>query len=166
MESNNNSNDSAVEFSDQLINLRRVSKVVTGGRRFSFSALVVVGNKQGTIGYGIGKAKEVPEAIKKAVDRAKKNIIHVPVKNGTIPFTVEGHAGAGHVMLKPAGKGTGIIAGGAVRAVMEVAGIRDILTKNIGSDNKHNVVRATFEGLERLNRWEKISSARGANNEG
>ncbi|MBU2591659.1 MAG: 30S ribosomal protein S5 [Nitrospinota bacterium] len=161
MESNNNSNDSAVEFSDQLINLRRVSKVVTGGRRFSFSALVVVGNKQGTIGYGIGKAKEVPEAIKKAVDRAKKNIIHVPVKDGTIPFTVEGHAGAGHVMLKPAGKGTGIIAGGAVRAVMEVAGINNILTKNIGSDNKHNVVRATFEGLDRLNRWEKISSARG-----
>lgn len=166
MESNNNSNDSAVEFSDQLIKLSRVSKVVTGGRRFSFSALVVVGNKQGTIGYGIGKAKEVPEAIKKAVDRAKKNIIHVPVKDGTIPFTVEGHAGAGHVMLKPAGKGTGIIAGGAVRAVMEVAGINNILTKNIGSDNKHNVVRATFEGLERLNRWEKISSARGANNEG
>jgi len=161
LESNNNSNDSAVEFSDQLINLRRVSKVVTGGRRFSFSALVVVGNKQGTIGYGIGKAKEVPEAIKKAVDRAKKNIIHVPVKDGTIPFTVEGHAGAGHVMLKPAGKGTGIIAGGAVRAVMEVAGINNILTKNIGSDNKHNVVRATFEGLDRLNRWEKISSARG-----
>jgi len=157
----NNSNDSAVEFSDQLINLRRVSKVVTGGRRFSFSALVVVGNKQGAIGYGIGKAKEVPEAIRKAVDRAKKNIINVPVKDGTIPFTVEGRAGAGHVMLKPAGKGTGIIAGGAVRAVMEVAGIKDILTKNIGSDNKHNVVRATFEGLDRLNRWEKISSARG-----
>ncbi len=150
-------NDSG--FIEKIVYLNRVAKVVKGGRRFSFSCLVVVG--QGKVGFGLGKANEVPEAIRKATDRARKDMIVVPVLDGTLPYEVMGRFGAGHVMLRPASRGTGIIAGGPVRAVMEALGINDILTKAIGTTNPHNVLRATMCGLASLRSAESVSGVRG-----
>jgi small subunit ribosomal protein S5 len=154
-----------LELTDRVVHINRCAKVVKGGRRFSFSALVVVGDGQGVVGFGHGKAKEVPEAIRKGVEQAKKNLIRVPLKDRTIPFDVIGKFGAGRVLLKPASAGTGVIAGGAVRAVLEVSGVGDILSKCIGSNNPHNVVRATMNALSRLKSAEELRALRGADNE-
>lgn len=148
-------------LTDRVIHINRTSKVVKGGRRFSFSALVVVGDGSGNVGYGLGKAKEVPEAIRKGVENAKKNMISVPIQGTTIPYDVIGKFGAGKVMLRPASEGTGVIAGGAARAILEVAGISDILSKCLGSNNPHNVVKATIEALQQLRSPEEIRTRRG-----
>lgn len=148
-------------FLEKIVALNRVAKVVKGGRRFSFSALVVVGDGKGGVGYGLGKAQEVPEALRKATERARKNMIQVPLLEGTLPYEVLGRFGAGSVLLKPASKGTGIIAGGPVRAVMEAAGVSDVLAKAIGTNNPHNVLRATVEGLASLRSAEQVSELRG-----
>ena len=149
------------QFEERVVAINRVTKVVKGGRRFRFAALVVIGNKQGQVGFGTGKAAEVSDAIKKAVEQAKTNMINVPIVGSTIPHEITGHYGAGKVFLKPAAEGTGIIAGGAVRAVFELAGVNDILSKSLGSSTPINMVRATFKGLQELRTAEKVAALRG-----
>ncbi len=150
-----------IVFEEKVVSLNRVTKVVKGGRRFRFAALVVVGNKQGTVGFGTGKAAEVPEAIKKAVENAKKGLITVPMRKQTIPHETIGNYGAGKIVLKPASEGTGIIAGGAARIIFDLAGIHDILSKSLGSKTAINVVRATFAGLQSLRTLEDVAKLRG-----
>lgn len=149
------------DLRDQVVFINRVTKVVKGGKNFSFAALVVVGDGKGKVGFGTGKAKEVPVAISKGIEKAKRNMVSVPLKGTTIPHQVLGRHGAGHVLLKPAAPGTGVIAGGAVRAILESLGVQDVLTKCIGTQNPHNVVRATFEGLSQLKNVREVARLRG-----
>jgi len=149
------------EFVEKLVKLNRTAKVVKGGRRFSFSALTVIGDRKGKVGYGFGKANDVSEAIRKSIDKAKRNMIHLPVKNGTIPHEVKGFFKSSYVLLKPARSGTGIIAGGPVRAIMEAGGVTDVLSKSIGSSSQYNVVKATFECITRMMDAKTISRNRG-----
>jgi small subunit ribosomal protein S5 len=155
-------NPSELNLTDRVVHISRVAKVVKGGRRFSFSALVVVGDGNGYVGYGLGKANEVPEAIRKGVEQAKKNLIKVSISDGqTIPYEIEGHYGAGRVLMMPASAGTGVIAGGAARAVFETAGVNNILAKCLGSNNPHNVVKAVFAGLGSMKSPEELIAKRG-----
>jgi small subunit ribosomal protein S5 len=151
---------SEIQFVDKVVSINRVAKVVKGGRRFRFSAIVVVGDGQGKVGAGLGKAQEVPEAIRKALEKAKKEMIQVPILQNTIPYAVVGQFGSGKVLLRPATEGTGVIAGGPVRAVVEVAGIKNVLTKCLGSNNPHNAVKATMEALRQLASPEEVAQRR------
>jgi small subunit ribosomal protein S5 len=158
-------NPEGLDLKDRVVHISRVAKVVKGGRRFSFSAVVVVGDGSGHVGTGLGKANEVPDAIRKAVQNAKRALIRVPLINGTIPFEVTGEYGASRVVFRPASPGTGVIAGSGVRAVIESAGISDILTKSLGSNNPHNLVKAAIEGLSQLRTPEQVASLRGRKEE-
>jgi len=159
-------NGNELDMTDRVVNINRVAKVVKGGRRFSFSAIVVVGDGNGRVGHGLGKAKEVPEAIRKGVEQAKRSLIQAPIVNGTISCEVIGRFGASRVFLKPASEGTGVIAGGAIKAVIESAGIKNILTKCLGSNNPHNTIKATFDAFEQLKKIEdthkKLGTAEGS----
>lgn len=152
---------SELELKEKVVNIRRVAKVTKGGRTFSFSAIVVVGDGEGIVGHGLGKAREVTEAISKGVDDAKKNLIRVPILNGTIPHAISGRYGAGKVLIKPASEGTGVIAGGPMRAVLEGAGVNNVLAKSLGTSNAHNVIKATIEGLGKLREPINVAKERG-----
>ncbi len=150
-----------MELKEKLVNLNRVAKVTKGGRTFSFAAIVVVGDGKGTVGHGLGKARDVQESIQKAVDDAKKNLVKVPIINGTIPHAQKGKYGAGKVLIKPASDGTGLIAGGAMRAVLEICGVQNVLCKSQGSSNPHNVIKATIDALSKLRGPKEVARARG-----
>lgn len=149
------------DMEERVVNVARVAKVVKGGRRFSFSALMVVGDKKGNVGYGLGKAKEVPEAIRKATQAARNRMIHVPIENGTIPHVILGEYDAGKILFKPAAEGTGVKAAGACRSILELAGVKDVLTKSLRGNNPHNIVKATFHALKALRSGEQIAKIRG-----
>ena len=161
MKTNNSISAQSLDLKDQLISINRVTKVVKGGKNMSFAALVVVGDEKGHVGFGTGKAREVPTAIKKAIESAKKNLIRVPLIDGTLPHPMIGEYGAGRVLLKPAEQGTGVIAGGAVRAILQSLGVHNVRTKVLGSNNPHNVIRATFDGLTRMKDPMEVARLRG-----